>query len=1156
MADPGIRPGIPDRLRVFISATIGECAAEREAARRAIVGLNFESVQFEREGARAEAPREFYLRKLQDSHIVVGIFRESYGWIDQAKGMTISGLEDEFREAERQGKDFLGYVLKTPSAREPKLTTLVDELMAGPHVVYLFNDGEDLEQRIRDDLTALVTDRVTAAQANTSSTGSAAMLLDAIFAGGALRIRRSGLLDGLGRAMTMSRTAWIIGQAGAGKTALAAEWASERGAAYVNARGLDPRQAVLAIARALGVATGAELAIPLFDDARSLLVSRWRDGTGWPLVVDDPDDPASVWPVIEECLAGNATGSAVFVSREPPGNFPGHRFEVPGFSDDEIAALRAIAGANALQTMAGELPLSLRRTQSALSVADRFAALDPVSREALGYLALTPAALGIDDLLALLGESAGSPVALSELMASAGDLVMDSHSSYSFVHDLLREELAALVAARPQLHGLLIDRLVRYLDSTGRAWAAFRLVRDDMSPAAERLANRAVREAVFSGATRYMVEALEFLATYYRSHGERGPLVSVLMGLADARISAGRMIDAPALLDEALAIARDINDRETEGQIEILQAVIELRRSSSEAALVRVRDLQRQAADDGRIDDQARLLADEGVAFLGFNEVETAMPLFREARRLFETIDDQYGVEIATRNLIVCLAMTDDGIAESDRLRASLAAGEADSPRYRAWLCNLLVPRLRREGRYDEAEALALEAIAIAIDLGDQYLVAINTMVLGNVLREAGDLDGARAAYAEAGRLAQLVGRPDIEGRSSRLMALTDNGAAEAATGSERRALAERAEQFATHAMGLLADSFAWGEHALAVEERGDARRYQERHAAAREDYADAVRDYLKAGDEPEAVRLLHYYLRYIHGEPDETIYMARAFAGTARAGDPESSWVDALVATLDACPRAAAPVAMGNLIRTFIPQAHGERWFDCLSRCLLLVQQREARGERTRLHAMLLLAILGFSTHRQLREIDLFTLAGLWIGRSRTITIRHRPGDDVNFIVRPGHGDHMLFTIRTAANRPETLFVALVLAAFLDAFGEELATIITPDLFANGVALDVVVFGEAGETGGIRDLFSGALADKPVATARMTPEEGDEPPVVLIVRADALEALVAHPNRGGELEIMLARFLDEVIYATIGRGVDDQIFSAKVRELLMSVFG
>ena len=144
MADPLPQRATADRLRVFISSAIGECATEREAARAAIRGLNFEAVQFEREGARAEGPRDFYLRKLQDSHVVIGIYRKSYGWIDEAKGMSVSGLEDEFREAQRLGKDFLAYVLKAAPDRDTRLEAMVGEMMGGPHVLYFFDDGEDL----------------------------------------------------------------------------------------------------------------------------------------------------------------------------------------------------------------------------------------------------------------------------------------------------------------------------------------------------------------------------------------------------------------------------------------------------------------------------------------------------------------------------------------------------------------------------------------------------------------------------------------------------------------------------------------------------------------------------------------------------------------------------------------------------------------------------------------------------------------------------------------------------------------------------------------------------------------------------------------------------------------------------------------------------
>src|SRR5512134_3975736 len=84
----------PDqRLRVFVSSTLQELAAERAAAREAISRLHLSPVMFEM-GARPHPPRDLYRAYLEQSHIFVGIYWQRYGWI--APGMEISGLEDEY----------------------------------------------------------------------------------------------------------------------------------------------------------------------------------------------------------------------------------------------------------------------------------------------------------------------------------------------------------------------------------------------------------------------------------------------------------------------------------------------------------------------------------------------------------------------------------------------------------------------------------------------------------------------------------------------------------------------------------------------------------------------------------------------------------------------------------------------------------------------------------------------------------------------------------------------------------------------------------------------------------------------------------------------------------------------------------------------------
>src|SRR4051794_35805074 len=84
----------PDRrLRVFVSSTMEELAAERRAVRDAITRLRLTPVLFEL-GARPHPPRDLYRAYLTQSDVFVGIYGERYGWV--APGMDISGLEDEF----------------------------------------------------------------------------------------------------------------------------------------------------------------------------------------------------------------------------------------------------------------------------------------------------------------------------------------------------------------------------------------------------------------------------------------------------------------------------------------------------------------------------------------------------------------------------------------------------------------------------------------------------------------------------------------------------------------------------------------------------------------------------------------------------------------------------------------------------------------------------------------------------------------------------------------------------------------------------------------------------------------------------------------------------------------------------------------------------
>ena len=131
----------PDqRLRVFVSSTLGELAAERLQARAAIEQLRLTPVMFEL-GARPHPPRALYRAYLDQSDVFVAIYWQRYGWV--APDMTISGLEDEYVLS--AGKPRLVYVKRPAPEMEPRLAEMLERVQAEDSTSYKpFADAAEL----------------------------------------------------------------------------------------------------------------------------------------------------------------------------------------------------------------------------------------------------------------------------------------------------------------------------------------------------------------------------------------------------------------------------------------------------------------------------------------------------------------------------------------------------------------------------------------------------------------------------------------------------------------------------------------------------------------------------------------------------------------------------------------------------------------------------------------------------------------------------------------------------------------------------------------------------------------------------------------------------------------------------------------------------
>jgi len=220
-AGPHIRT--PDqRLRVFVSSTLQEVAAERVAAREAITHLRLAPVMFEL-GARPHPPKDLYRAYLDQSDIFIGIYWQKYGWV--APDMPISGLEDEWRLAGDRPK--LIYIKAPAPDREPRLKDLLDQVRNDDRVSYKpFATPDELRELIENDLALLLTERFAlsqvAAPAPAAETAHHNLPLQLT-----RFIGRETVVDEVRALVSTSRLVTLIGPGGAGKTRLSLQVAHD-----------------------------------------------------------------------------------------------------------------------------------------------------------------------------------------------------------------------------------------------------------------------------------------------------------------------------------------------------------------------------------------------------------------------------------------------------------------------------------------------------------------------------------------------------------------------------------------------------------------------------------------------------------------------------------------------------------------------------------------------------------------------------------------------------------------------------------------------------------------------------------------------------------------------------------------------------------------
>ncbi len=1150
------------RLSLFVSSTIKECSLERAGARKAIASFGFEPILFEAIGARPHPPRSVYLEGLQRSHICIIIWKDSYGYIDPSFDQKISGIEDEYRRAVEYGHDILLYIAKADAERSPRLRALVDDALSGPLTAYFFSDPDELEKQITSDISSLVSESYLEKRAALSTRlRDPGAVLASIIPKSLPAVHRTKLEAALGKALATNNITWVVGPPGAGKTVLLSQWAQQHNAAYVNGRGLPLKLLLEVLFSAIDPVTSASEPPVTVEEAAAALKSAWSRTTKSTIIIDDPTEPLELFGILQELCATNPIKIAVGTrsGHEPPNATCLH---VPGLSEAEINEFvrqlpeqtrSSVLALAANSTSLSPLDIRKRVSPPATLVFDERDSVqgDAITQELLAYVIASSEALTLDDLCKL--SSSSRPVEIEGKLALLSDIIVDDGSGFRVVHEEYAQELREALSKRSGLHRFVLQRLGLHLARSRRYEAAFQAYRVFDPPRALASARRASWQASSEGRFTQSIEPFRYITESLRNEGERTELALTLLALAQAYDASGDHKSALAALDEAAQIAESLQDEELRQIVSDQRLVRRVRQELKPDDLAALRGIRARYESEGRSADAARLEIEESVVLIAVHRYDEAITILRKARETFDASGDRYGVQVATQNLITCLNMVEGGAAEAEKLLAELESTASTLGRFRrrAWICNILTRRYRRDGQLEQAIATAREAVEIATKLDDKYLAALNRIGLGNALRESGDLQAASESFKEASREANAIKNISIDGLASRLLADTLVQMAEEGAPLYRSKFYGEAEQFATYAVGLLRGSIADDHHASALESRGDARCGLGRKDDGFDDYAEAAR--LFASHSPDdANRLIRNLVANIDLErPDKSIdWFEKSLSEHTTAGSyPSTRLVNMVRQTLSRAPTKAVPPLLSAAMRLaqllYPPSMELGVWIQTLT--LAKANAKDLPDDRL---PLTLQPFFAHTRHREISSMQMTALADVALGHTNGIYF-HQVDGHLQINLRIGPGDKVLLVFDALDLTPSTHFAAICLATFFLVHRTDIDREFFSAPIDEGLCIRLSIADTTTAPADVRSLLADATKSRPVAVAISSNQNGKVDQLIVACRPDLISLCRGDPLAATELQFLYADVLRNVLYAVLGDDLKDDVVRPKLVALI-----
>jgi tetratricopeptide (TPR) repeat protein len=765
---------VPDqRVRVFVSSTLGELKPERYMARQVIRDLDLFPIVFEI-GARPYPPRDVYRSYLRGAHIFVAIYWESYGWI--APDMGISGIEDELRIASAMSHMPRLLYVKQSATRDPRLQMMLDSI--SDEVTYVgFSTLEDLAHLLKSDLAQVLSERflLGASPLPSGTTVTPPDFLAALQSDMQTRgvLPRPNIMREMRDQLQTSKRLLLIGLPGAGKTFLLGTFGKEFASVYLSLTNQTTQQACQYLANRLRILRGIPArSLPSEGEARASLQEELA-ASNCVLLIDhvdqNPETAAAIagftpfnCPLV---FAGRIVNTAIYHNSIT--------LEVPPFTREEIEAffklhgyssppgefeyLRTVSHGNPLYLYyfvtrkVTPLPDGLRAYQEAL-----IGQLSSDQRHVLAFIALSIVPLDLSQMHQLLlqdGTITGHALRTRELVTTLGALVRPLDGRLELFHPYFREFIEADIEQARLAKGYHL-RLAEQAIKAQRVYPAAYHLCHAQDPRERDYLLEGARIANLHGRWKDSEVFLCRLIDIARIEHDAETQVNAQLFLSELLANMGRHVDARDWIRKALEFAQSEGLSDVLFGIELWSNVLLVDDDRPEEAIAFLDQALEQHKGSGS-HAEAGILFNLSFAYLHTSRFRQGADAAMRAREIFLALDMEDEADSCIINLCACLLEVDDSTKPLKYLRDLLGRAKAKNlPRVEAGALNLLAKASRRSNKPEEALEYSRGAIQIWQRLGSVEKVALNLANLGNAYKDLGALEEAEQAYLEAQQLA------------------------------------------------------------------------------------------------------------------------------------------------------------------------------------------------------------------------------------------------------------------------------------------------------------------------------------------------------------------------------------------------------------------